>query len=109
MEKETRAPHCPWGAWTVTRLGCRGPVAPATGSIGAVRTPEDDCPERYECRTEDIVQMDAVLSREDEEDPIKAIGDESDYRRADEDGHHCEESPQGAAQPMRFLERDPGS
>ena len=35
----------------------------------------------------------------DEDDPVKAIGIEPDYRRADEDGHHCEQPPQGAAQP----------
>ena len=72
-----------------------------------MRTPEDDDgPERYECRTEDIVQMDAVLSREDEEDPVKAIGVEPDYRRADEDGHHCEQSPKEPRSLCGFLARD---
>ena len=50
---------------------------------------------------DEIVQVDAVIPREDEEDPVKAIGIEPDYRRADEDGHHCEQSPKGAAEPMR--------
>ena len=35
--------------------------------------------------------MDAVPSGEDEEDPVKAIGIEPDYRRTDEDGHHCKQ------------------
>ena len=43
--------------------------------------------------------MDAVLSGKDEDDPVNAIGIEPDYRRADEDGHHCEQSHQGAEQP----------
>ena len=76
------------------------PSLPRTGSIGAVRTPEDDSPERDECRTDDIVQMDAVPSSgEDEEDPVKAIGIEPDDRRTDEDGHHCKQPHQVAEQP----------
>ena len=43
--------------------------------------------------------MDAVLSGKNEDDPVNAIGIEPDYRRADEDGHHCEQSHQGAEQP----------
>jgi hypothetical protein len=65
-------------------------------SIGAVRPPESECPERDECGPNEIVQMDSVISGEGEEGSVKAIGIEPNNGRADDDGHHCKQPPHGA-------------
>ena len=72
------------------------PVTPASpaGLVEATRPPENDRAERDECGTEDIVHMDTVISREDEEDPVEAIRVKPDDGRADVDAHHCRQPSQ---------------